>query len=73
MLKHRLAVSDIEDFTSPGGRVLRTIDEVDGRVIPDKVKKVIFCSGKVYYDLYTTRDKKWEESDMSDVAICRLE
>jgi len=47
MLRHKLAVSDISEFSEPGGRVLRTIDETDERITdnPEKVKKVIFCSG----------------------------
>ena len=35
----------------------------------DKVRKVIFCSGQVYYDLDAERTKKGHD----DVAICRIE
>lgn len=74
MLRHKLAVSDIEEFSDSGGRVERIIDEVDSSITgaPEAVKKVIFCSGQVYYDLYQARAEKWG-SDVPDIAICRLE
>ena len=36
---------------------------------PDKVRRVIFCSGKIYYELLEEREKK----GITDVAICRIE
>ena len=49
----------------------RTLPE-DGEASskPENVKKVIFCSGKVYYDLVKEREKKGLEGE---VAITRLE
>jgi 2-oxoglutarate decarboxylase len=38
-------------------------------VAPEKVKKIVFCSGQVYYDLDAARKKEGR----NDVAICRLE
>lgn len=35
----------------------------------DKIKKVVICSGKVYYDLFEAREQK----KINDVAIIRLE
>jgi len=65
MLRNPLCVSPIEDFTS--GR----FQEVLGDSFADakKVKKVLLCSGKVYYDLLDEQQK----SDRKDVAIVRLE
>jgi 2-oxoglutarate dehydrogenase E1 component len=58
-------VSTIEDLTS--GRFQRVIP--DREVSPEKARKVLFCSGKVYYDLARHRfDHK-----IDDVAIVRLE
>jgi 2-oxoglutarate dehydrogenase E1 component len=38
-------------------------------VADDKVRKVIYCSGRVYYDLETAREKR----GINDVAIVRVE
>ena len=45
------------------------IGEVDRIAAKDKVKRVILCSGKVYYDLYEERAKR----KIKDVAIVRVE
>jgi len=57
--------STIEDFTH--GEFHRIIE--DEIVEPSKVKKVVVCSGKVYYDLA----KKREEDKRDDIALIRLE
>ena len=44
-------------------------DELAGAVAPSKVRKLLFCSGKVYYDLAKQR----EDLKCKDVAIVRLE
>jgi len=38
-------------------------------VAPEKVKRVIFCSGQVYYDLNEARTKE----NRNDIAIVRVE
>ena len=53
----------------PGTFFRRTIDEIDPLVADDKVKRVVLCSGKVYYDLRQAR----RERKVSDVAIVRVE
>ena len=65
MLRHPLAVSPIEEFT--GGRFREVLgdDFADAK----KVKRVLLCSGKVYYDLLDEQ----RNSDRRDVAIIRLE
>jgi 2-oxoglutarate dehydrogenase E1 component len=65
MLRHPLCVSPIEEFTSGNFR------EVLGDVYADdkKVKRVLLCSGKVYFDLLEEQQK----SERKDVAIVRLE
>ena len=42
---------------------------IDDNIKKEKVKKVIMCSGKVFYDLY----KKREESNIDEIAIIRIE
>jgi 2-oxoglutarate dehydrogenase E1 component len=59
-------VSTLTDLTT--GRFQRVIGDTSG-VDPAEVKRVILCSGKVYYDLAVAR----EERKARDVAILRLE
>lgn len=65
MLRNPLCVSPVEDFTS--GRFQEVLG--DGFADAKKVKRVLLCSGKVYYDLLDEQQK----SDRKDVAIVRLE
>jgi 2-oxoglutarate dehydrogenase E1 component len=64
-----------KDATSPlsrvhQGRVPDRDRQNEAEVEPDKVKRVIACSGKVYYDLVKKRDEK---KASNDVAIMRVE
>ena len=65
LLRHKEAVSNVEDLAT--GRFQRVIP--DSAVKPAKVKRVLLCSGKVYYDLLDARKKMSRD----DVAIVRLE
>jgi 2-oxoglutarate dehydrogenase E1 component len=66
LLRHPLAVSSIEELAE--GVFHNVIDEVDD-ISPSKVKRVVMCSGKVYYDLLEQRRK----NEQTDVAIIRIE
>ncbi len=68
LLRHKLAVSDISEFDE-GTSFVPVIDEIDKDVKASNVKKVVFCAGKVYYDLLAKR----REAKIKDVAIVRLE
>jgi 2-oxoglutarate dehydrogenase E1 component len=79
LLRHKLAVSDAADFIE-GSSFHRVLwDDADpqhltGRssgklVADDKIKRVVMCSGKVYYDLLEARD----EQEIEDVYIMRVE
>ena len=48
LLRHELSVSSLEDLTRGG--FARVIDEID-ELPPQQVRRVVFCSGKVYFDL----------------------
>jgi 2-oxoglutarate dehydrogenase E1 component len=66
LLRHRLAVSTIQDLTSGGFQEL--IPEIDN-LNSKEVTRVVLCSGKVYYDvLQQRRDKQ-----LNHVAIVRIE
>ena len=66
LLRHPLAVSSLEELSS--GVFQNVIDEID-EMDAAKVKRVVMCSGKVYYDLLDQRRKGEQE----DVAIIRIE
>jgi 2-oxoglutarate dehydrogenase E1 component len=69
LLRNKDATSPLSEFTKGGFQTV--IPENNEHVIKkaDKVKRVICCSGKVYYDLV----KKREEKGADDVAIIRVE
>ncbi len=66
-LRHPQTYSPIEDFVKGGFREIITDPYCEED--PDKIKKVLLCSGKVYFDL----SKKQEEDQRKEVAIIRLE
>ncbi len=70
LLRHKLAVSDLADFAegTTFHRVLWDTDR-DSLAKPDKIKRVVLCTGKVYYDLLAER----RERKIDDVMILRLE
>ncbi|MGI5348864.1 multifunctional oxoglutarate decarboxylase/oxoglutarate dehydrogenase thiamine pyrophosphate-binding subunit/dihydrolipoyllysine-residue succinyltransferase subunit [Streptomyces sp. CA-250714] len=70
MLRMKAAASKTEEFTSGGFRPVIGDTLVDGgQIDPANVRKVVFCSGKVYYDLDAERTKR----GLTDTAIIRLE
>ena len=66
LLRHPLAVSSLEELAN--GQFLPAIGEIDA-LDPAKVRRVVLCSGKVYYDLLEQRRK----NEQTDVAIIRIE
>jgi 2-oxoglutarate dehydrogenase E1 component len=65
LLRHPKCVSTIDDLA--GGAFESVLG--DRGVEPSGVRRVIFCSGKIYYDLLEARD----DAGQSDVAVVRLE
>ena len=68
LLRHRRCVSALDEM-SGGTRFHRVIGEADAAIAPERVRRVVFCSGKVYYDLVAAR----EERGIEGVALLRLE
>ncbi|WP_278923233.1 2-oxoglutarate dehydrogenase E1 component [Pseudophaeobacter profundi] len=75
LLRHKLAVSKAEEFTT-GSSFHRVLwdDAQHGNsetklVKDDKIKRVVMCSGKVYYDLLEERDAR----GIDDVYLMRIE
>jgi 2-oxoglutarate dehydrogenase E1 component len=66
LLRHKDAASSLEELAN--GEFQRVIGEVDP-IDPKKVKRVVLCCGKVYYDLVNAR----REKKITDIAIVRVE
>jgi 2-oxoglutarate dehydrogenase E1 component len=69
LLRNKDATSPLSEFTRGGFQTVIPENKEDVLKKADKVKRVIVCSGKVYYDLV----KKREERGQDDVAIVRVE
>jgi 2-oxoglutarate dehydrogenase E1 component len=67
LLRNKDATSPLAEFTR--GEFRTVIGEQNEAVAAAKVRRVIVCSGKVYYDLV----KRREEKKMEDVAVLRVE
>jgi 2-oxoglutarate dehydrogenase E1 component len=66
LLRYPSAVSSIKELAK--GRFQEVLD--DNSADPKKVKTVVFCSGKLYYDILEQKDKM---KDKSDLALVRIE
>ena len=65
ILRHKLATSSLEELAH--GEFFNVI--ADSTVKPAEVKRVVLCSGKVYYHLFEER----EERGITDIALVRIE
>jgi 2-oxoglutarate dehydrogenase E1 component len=66
LLRHELSVSSLAELSHSG--FANVIDEIDA-IDPAQTQRVVFCSGKVYFDLLQAR----RQSNQRDVAIVRIE
>lgn len=64
LLRHPKCVSSLKDFTTGGFKEI-----IDDNADPKNIKKVVMCSGKVYYDLLDHKEK----NGVNDIAFIRLE
>jgi 2-oxoglutarate dehydrogenase E1 component len=68
LLRHKLCVAKLADM-GPGTNFHRVLHE-DAPLCDDReVKRVVICSGKVYYDLFEEREKR----GIKDIALLRME
>jgi 2-oxoglutarate dehydrogenase E1 component len=66
LLRHELSVSALQDFSRGGfAPVIGEIDEIP----VEPVRRIVFCAGKVYFDLLKARRKE----ALLDVALVRIE
>lgn len=70
LLRHKVAVSNMEDIAE-GTKFERILGEVeeDKLVDPSEMRRVVMCTGKIYYELLEKRQKE----GIDNVAIIRLE
>ncbi|MET7746997.1 multifunctional oxoglutarate decarboxylase/oxoglutarate dehydrogenase thiamine pyrophosphate-binding subunit/dihydrolipoyllysine-residue succinyltransferase subunit [Micromonospora sp. NPDC005367] len=66
LLRHKLCVSGVEEFTTG---TFQPVLADSAAPAPESVKRVLLCSGKVYYDLFQAR----QERGITDTAILRIE
>ena len=66
LLRHKLSVSALDDLTR--GSFREVIGEVDD-LPPGEIERVVFCSGKVYFDLLERR----RAAEVRNVAVVRIE
>ena len=68
LLRNKLCVSSLSDM-GPGTSFKRVIPDTEEGVSGSSVKRLILCSGKVYYDLFEERRSR----DIKNIALVRLE
>lgn len=66
LLRHKLSVSSLDDIAK--GKFYPIIPEAE-KLSPGKVRRIIACSGKIYYELLAYR----QEHQISNMAIIRIE
>jgi 2-oxoglutarate dehydrogenase E1 component len=67
LLRHKLATSTMDELSD--GKFYPIIDELDENIDKSQAKRVVLCSGKVYYDLLQKR----RDENITDVALVRVE
>jgi 2-oxoglutarate dehydrogenase E1 component len=67
LLRNKEAVSSLQDLARGGFQTV--VGETDASIDGKAVKKVVLCTGKVYYDLLVAR----RERELKDVALLRIE
>jgi len=76
LLRHKRAVSRLDELGE--GTTFHRILYDDAQMLPDekiklvpddKIRRVVLCSGKVYYDLYEEREKR----GLDDIYLMRIE
>ena len=66
MLRHKESVSTLEELAN--GRFEPVNGEIDSNIDPKQVKRVVYCAGKVFYDVLAAR----RERGIRDIAIVRI-
>ena len=67
LLRHPEATSSLQDLAANGFAPL--LPDTDDSIKPAAVRRVVFCAGKIYYELLAAR----RERKIKDIALARLE
>jgi 2-oxoglutarate dehydrogenase E1 component len=67
LLRHKESVSPLEEFAMDRFKAVNE-DWESKDIAPEKVKRVVFCTGKVYYDLRAQRKAR----GLTDLPLCRI-
>ena len=70
LLRHPRSASALKEFE---GKWQPVIDDEIAAAQPDKIRRLVFCSGKVHVDLFNVQQRLLEEADRLDVALVRVE
>jgi 2-oxoglutarate dehydrogenase E1 component len=70
LLRHPKAASHVKDFAT--GRFQPVIDDPLAAARSEDVRRVLACSGKVYYDLVAEREKRLGDRE-HEIAVVRVE
>jgi 2-oxoglutarate dehydrogenase E1 component len=68
LLRAKACQSSLKDFVE-GSSFHRILPETEKLVADKKVRRVVLCTGKVYYDIVAEREKR----EIKDVAVVRIE
>jgi 2-oxoglutarate dehydrogenase E1 component len=68
LLRHKLVISDLGEM-GPDTHFRRILPETDHLALDKNIRRVVLCSGKIYYDLLQAR----RDAGIDDVAIVRVE
>jgi len=69
LLRHKGCVSSLSDMMENSTFMSVIPEKTSGMVDDKKIRRVVICSGKIYYDLLAAR----EERKINDIALVRLE
>ena len=67
MLRQKLSFSSLDEFSK--GKFLSVIGETESSIDASKVRRIVLCTGKVYYDILAAR----AEQKIDDIALIRIE
>lgn len=67
MLRQKLSFSSLDEFSK--GKFFSVLGESEEKIKPEKVRRLVLCSGKVYYDILAARMKQ----EITDIALIRVE
>ena len=70
LLRLSRATSRVDELST--GRFARLIDDARAARSPERVERLVLCSGKLYYDLVVEQEARWSETP-PPVAVARVE